>query len=208
MSHRVFISFKKEDRRYKDAIVERLKEKEIQVNHLDETIQSNNIDYVMQQIRDKWQGSTTVTIFLIGLHSSENEGVDIYGRNHQSFIIRELRSALSDRDGNPRDGILGVVLPEMEKKIYGGSYKCEHCQQLINVVNIDDSTVIREFSKNYYLKADRCGHYSEDGRFCVLCRYSEFMNDPEKYIDRAYDKINEPIAKCVTYKGINHKGNY
>ena len=63
MSHRVFISFKKEDRRYKDAIVERLKEKEIQVNHLDETIQSNNIDYVMQQIRDKWQGSTTVTIF-------------------------------------------------------------------------------------------------------------------------------------------------
>ena len=30
----------------------------------------------------------------------------------------------------------------------------------------------------------------------------------EEYIDRAYDKINEPIAKCVTYKGINHKGNY
>jgi hypothetical protein len=34
------------------------------------------------------------------------------------------------------------------------------------------------------------------------------MNDPEEYIDRAYDKINEPIAKCVTYKGINHRGNY
>lgn len=44
--------------------------------------------------------------------------------------------------------------------------------------------------------------------FYVLCRYSEFINDPEKYIDRAYDKINEPIAKCVTYKGINHRGNY
>ena len=68
--------------------------------------------------------------------------------------------------------------------------------------------MIREFSKNYYLKADPCGHYCEDGRFCVLCRYSEFMNDPEKYIDRAYDKINEPIAKFVTYKGINHRGNY
>lgn len=27
-------------------------------------------------------------------------------------------------------------------------------------------------------------------------------------IDRAYDKLNEPIAKCVTYKGINHRGNY
>jgi hypothetical protein len=96
----------------------------------------------------------------------------------------------------------------MEQIIYGGSYKCEHCQQLINVVNIDDSTVIREFSKNYYLKADQCGHYNEDGRFCVLYRYIEFMNDPGKYIDRAYDKTNESIAKCVTYKGINHKGNY
>ena len=63
MSHRVFISFKKEDREYKDAIIKKLEEKEIQVNHLDETIQSDDIDYVMQKIRDKYQGSTTVTIF-------------------------------------------------------------------------------------------------------------------------------------------------
>ena len=26
-------------------------------------------------------------------------------------------------------------------------------------------------------------------------------------IDKAYDKINEPITKCVTNKGINHRGN-
>lgn len=208
MSHRVFISFKKEDWQFKERIVNKLEEKGIQVNHLDDTIHSDNIDYVMQQIRDKYQGSTTVTIFLIGEHSSENEGVDIFGQNHQSFIIRELRSALSDRDGNPRDGILGVVLPTMEKKVYGGSYKCEHCQETINIVNINDSTVIREFSRNYYLKPDKCGHYSEDGRFCVLCRYSEFMNEPEKYIDKAYNKIKELIAKEVTYKNIKHEGYY
>ena len=97
---------------------------------------------------------------------------------------------------------------EMEQKVYGGSYKCEHCQQLVNVVNINDSTVIREFFKNYYLKADQCGHYSEDGRFCVLCKFDDFMNDPDKFINMAYDKINKPIAKYVTYRGIEHKGKY
>ncbi|MBQ7250447.1 MAG: TIR domain-containing protein [Bacilli bacterium] len=208
MSHRVFISFKKEDLSYKNKIVAKLEEKGIQVNHLDEEIRSEDIDYVMQQIRDKWQGSTTVTIFLIGTHSSENEGLDYYGRNHQSFIIRELRSALSDREGNPRDGILGVILPEMEQKVFGGSYICKHCQQTISIVRIDDSTVIREFSKNYYLRSDDCGHFEEDGRFCVLCRYNEFMQDPEKFINQAYEKLGKPIAKYVTYKGIKHEGDY
>lgn len=116
----------------------------------------------MQKIRDRWQGSTTVTIFLIGTHSSELEGVDEGGRNHQSYIILELRSALADRDGNPSDGVLGVVLPTMEKKVYGGSHKCKHCHKTINFVNIKDEIAIREFSKNYYLKPKSCCHYSED----------------------------------------------
>ena len=42
---------------------------------------------------------------------------------------------------------------------------------------------------------------------CFL-RGTGIEKDIEKYIDRAYDKINEPIAKCVTYNGINHRGNY
>ena len=96
----------------------------------------------------------------------------------------------------------------MEKKVYGGSYRCEHCHETISIVNINDKTVIREFSMNYYLKSDSCGHYSEDGRFCVLCRYDEFMNDPEKFINRAYDKLKEPIAKHVKYRSITHEGKY
>ena len=92
--------------------------------------------------------------------------------------------------------------------MYGGSYKCEHCHKTINIVNISDETVIREFSENYYLKPDSCGHYSEDGRFCVLCRYDEFMNDPKKFINRAYDKLKEPIAKHVKYRSITHEGEY
>ena len=32
------------------------------------------------------------------------------------LLIKNIRSALSDRDGNPHDGISGVALPEMEHK--------------------------------------------------------------------------------------------
>lgn len=47
-------SFKKEDSNYKAKIVEKLKAGGIQVNHLDENIPSDNIDTVMQEIRDRW----------------------------------------------------------------------------------------------------------------------------------------------------------
>lgn len=44
--------------------------------------------------------------------------------------------------------------------------------------------------------------YSEAGRFCVLVRYSEFMNIPDKYIDMTYDKLNEPICDEVHWRDL------
>ena len=75
----------------------------------------------MQIIRDKYMAGTTVTLFLIGKHSSENEGIDLEDRNKQAFVIRELQATLYDRVGNPRDGLLGIVLPEMEGEVYGST---------------------------------------------------------------------------------------
>ena len=208
MAHRCFISFKKEDAYYKDRIVSKLSEFDIPVNVLDRRIESDDIDYVIQYIREHYMNNTTVTIFLIGNHSSENEGVDYFGYNHQSYIIRELRATLLDKEGNPRDGLLGVVLPEMYNKIYGGSYECPHCHQRISYVYINPSTTIKEFSENYYLRSDTCGHYFEDGRFCVLVKYDDFMANPKQYIDQAYDKVNQPIAKYVHFRDIKHYGRF
>lgn len=47
--------------------------------------------------------------------------------------------------------------------------------------------------------------YSEDGRFCVLVRYSEFMQDPELYIDQAFQKLSEPICQKVHWRDIREK---
>ena len=206
MSHNCFISYKSEDDYYRRKIIDKLGKERILGKSLDDWINSDDIDYIMQVIREKYMTGTTVTIFLIGIHSSENEGLDNIGRNKQAYIIRELQATLYDRKGNPRDGLLGIVLPEMVDKIYKGPEKCPHCGKMINIVNIDDDTVIREFSENYYLKPNDCGHYYEDGLYAVLVRYDDFMADPEKYINQAYEKTQEPIANEVHFRDIEHKG--
>jgi len=152
MSHCCFISFKKEDTFYRDKIVEKLKSESVPGRSLDEWIDSEDLDYVMQRIRDEYMKGSSVTLYLIGSHSSEDEGLDEYGRSKQSFMIRELQATLFDRKGNRLSGLLGIVLPEMESKVHGGSFTCGDCGKKIDVTNINDSTVLREFSENYWLQ--------------------------------------------------------
>lgn len=199
--HNCFISFKKEDYLYKNNILNKLGEERIQGRALDEWIDSEDIDYIMEKIRREYMYNTSVTIFLIGKHSSENEGFDLDG-DKNAFIKRELQATLYDGKGFRRSGLLGIVLPEMESKIYGDSYRCATCGQIHNYVNINDDTVIKEFSVNYYLKKDAGCCYTEAGRFCVLVRYSEFMNNPDLYINMAFNKLSEPIADEVHWRNL------
>lgn len=201
MSHNCFISFKKEDYKYKESILNKLGSERIQGKALDRWIESDDIDYVMQVIRNEYMKNTSVTIFLIGEHSSEKEGTDIYG-DKNAFIKRELQATLYDGKGFSRSGLLGVVLLSMESKIYKGNYSCNECGSIHNYVNINDDTVIKEFSANYYLKKDMRCCYTEAGRFCVLVRYSEFMVDPDKYIEMAFNKLEDPICEEVHWRDL------
>lgn len=216
MSHGCFISYKKEDKYYVEKIAKKLEELSIPVNYLDETINSDNIDIVISVLREQYMNNKPVTLFLIGKNSYEDTKerwrkktlnlIEHPEYNEQSFIIRELRATLSDYDGNPRHGVVGIVLPDMYKEIYKGTDTCPHCGNRYNIVLINDDTVIREFSENYYLISDNknCNHYGEDGRYCVLCRFDEFIDNPESFIDKAYDKSKSKIADSVHYKDINH----
>lgn len=202
MSHNCFISFKKEDEYYKNKILDKLGNERIQGKALDEWIDSEDIDYVMKIIREKYMNNTSVTIFIIGEHSSENEGKDCQNRDKNAFIKRELQATLYNRKGFKRSGLLGVVLPSMEEKIYKNTYTCSECNREHNCVAINDDTVIREFSANYFLKKDLGCAYSENGRFCVLVKYSDFINDPDPYIDKAYNKLSEPICDEVHWRDL------
>ncbi|ELY2010909.1 TIR domain-containing protein [Flavobacterium psychrophilum] len=188
MGHKCFISFKTEDSAYKKHIQDHLDIDMIDKS-LDEAINSDNEDYIMRQIRENYLSKSTVTIHLIGTKSAESLGWE-----EQKFIKRELQASLYHGEGNTQNGILGVVLPSAQPLVYKASYTCSNCGKSHNHIDVK-STTISEFSHNYYIpNADKCS-WSEDDRFCVLVKWEDFVKEPEKYIDKAFQKREHAIAE-------------
>lgn len=199
--HKCFISYKKEDAAYKDYLVDTFGGENFVNKTLDRTIDSLDGDYVMKVIRQDYLCDSTVTLFLIGSHSSENEGSDWMGdRNY--FIKREIAASLFNGSGNTRNGVLGIVLPNMYSSVYHGETKCATCGNTHNLVNINDSTTIREFSYNYYTKPHEGCAWSEEERYCVLVKWDDFVADPEEYINQAYDKRTSPVASKIRIRNL------
>ena len=190
MGHKCFISFKTVDIDYKVEI------QSMGIDMIDkslnEAIDSEDEDYVMRKIREDYLADSTVTLFLIGQYSAEN---CIF--TNQAYIKRELQASLYNGVGNTRSGILGIVLPNMVDRIYGGTYTCSTCQKNHNSVYVNDNTTIKEFSYNYYIpKNYGCAWYDDD-RYCALAKWADFKSDPERYIDEAFNKRANPIANKV-----------
>ena len=187
MSHKFFISFKTEDKKYKKYIQEDLKIDMIDKS-LNTPINSTDEDYIMRKIREDYLSDSTVTIHLIGEYSAENL---LY--ENQAYIKRELQASLYNGENNTKNGILGIVLPNMYDKIFKGSEVCSVCGKSHNIVCINDSTVVKEFSYNYYIPKDGCS-WSEEDRFCVLVKWNDFVKNPELYINKAFDKRSSLIS--------------
>lgn len=197
MGHKCFISFKKEDISYKEEIQKWKENNKVDMidKSLNTPIDSDDENYIMRKIREDYLSDSTVTIFLIGTHSSENMGWE-----EQKYIKRELQASLYNGEGNTRSGILGVVLPQMYDSVYKGSYECSTCGNSHNWVAIGDNTVIKEFSRNYYLNNHGKCSYAEDDRYCVLVKWSNFSQNPNTYIDMAFDKRSQPIVNDVVVR--------
>jgi hypothetical protein len=145
----------------------------------------------MQEIRSEYLSDSTVTIHLIGAKSAEN-----FGYEEQRFIKRELQASLYDGPNNPRSGILGVVLPTMYQQIYLNNGTCGTCGNSISVLNIGDSTTIKEFHYNYHIPHGKC-HWAEDDRYCVMIKWDDFIQNPNAFIEQAFAKRTQPIASKV-----------
>lgn len=193
MGHKCFISFKTEDIDYKKKIQDELDIDMIDKS-LNEPINSYDEDYIMRKIREDYLSDSTVTIFLIGQHSAENS----WGQD-QTFIKRELQASLYNGQNNTKSGILGIVLPEMYGRIFAGNGNCSICGNNHNYVYINDNTTIKEFSYNYYIPHNKCA-WSEDDRYCVLVKWDDFVDTPEFYINKAFDKRTSEISSKTRVK--------
>lgn len=106
-----------------------------------------------------------------------------------------MQASLYNGENNTKNGILGIVLPSMYDKVYKGKEQCSVCGKNHNIVCINDNTTIKEFSYNYYIPKESGCSWSEDERYCVLVKWEDFKNDPETYIDNAFNKRKSEISK-------------
>lgn len=189
MAHKCFISFKTQDIDYKKKIQEDMGIEMIDKS-LNEPINSDNEDYIMRKIREDYLADSTVTIYLIGEYSAENSFLQ-----DQTYIKRELQASLYNGENNTKNGILGVVLPNMYDRIYKGEEQCLICGSNHNIVCVNDDTTIKEFNYNFYSPKDNGCCWSEEERYCVLVKWEDFENNPEKYIDDAFNKRNSEISR-------------
>lgn len=189
--HKCFISFKTQDIEYKKYIQEDLDVDMIDKS-LNEPIQSYDENYIMRRIREDYLKDSTVTIHLIGNYSAENSFLQ-----DQSYIKRELQASLSNTSAGNRNGILGVVLPNTYDAIFKGTHFCNNCNSNHNTVCVTENTVT-EFSYNYYLPLDegKCA-WSEEDRYCILIKWDDFIESPNKYIDQAFEKRSSEITKKI-----------
>lgn len=193
--HKCFISFKSTDMKYK-LDIQRNDNIDMIDKSLNKPINSIDFDYVMQKIRNDYLKDSSVTIFLIGTYSDENEVYD-----EKKYIKKELQASLYRSHNHGRNGILGIVLPEMYDVIYKGTYTCNACNKSHNWVSINDNTVIKEFSANYYIEKNHTScAWSEDERYCVLVKWKDFVDDPNKYIEKAWLKKEQPISEKITVR--------
>ena len=193
MPHKCFISFKTEDRKYKEYIQQSLNLDMVDKS-LNEPIDSYDDNYIMRKIREDYLRDSTVTIFLIGEHSSEN-----LGAHEQRFIKKELQASLYHGENNTRNGILGVVLPHMYDKVWTGSYTCSTCNGNHVGTNIYNTT-IKEFSHNYFIQEFGKCSWHDDDRYCILVKWDDFVNQPQLYIDKAFDKRFSVISKKISVR--------
>lgn len=107
---KVFISHYKEDRDEVDSFIDDFRDvfipKVLGANDNDEFINSSDTDYVIQRIRDKYLGDSTVTIVLLGscTHS-------------RRYIDWEIKSSLQQGKQLP-NGLIGITLPSRNGSAY------------------------------------------------------------------------------------------
>ena len=89
----------------------------------------------------------------------------------------------------------GSISPRLFNRIYKGEEQCLICGSNHNIVCVNDDTTIKEFNYNFYIPKDNGCCWSEEERYCVLVKWEDFENNPEKYIDDAFNKRNSEISR-------------
>lgn len=190
---KVYLSYRDGQEQYVEDLARVLGEAVVQ-GHIVSKVNTPTEQQRMERIRHEILKDSEVTIYLIG------EGGCNFGKDAVRFQKRELQASLFDGEGINRNGLLGVVLPEMYDKIFKNDQPCDVCGENHVALHVFDDVVLHEFFYNYFLPLPtHHDHWADDDRFCELVAWDEFVKAPEQFVEMAYAKTQSPVSHKVKW---------
>lgn len=178
--HKTFLSYHHaNDQDLKNLIVEKFSgEHFIDKSVSDGDIKTDNTEEtIMRSIREDFLYDSTVTLVIVG-----------YKTSHRPFVNSEIQASLW---GNDYNGIVAVVRDEVYDLIYTPSKctssSCNCGTTLRSRTDRYDYYLPELVNKNHKYNGN-AAHYTDDEVYCAIIKYSVFINNPERYIDEAFEK--------------------
>lgn len=189
MAHKTFISYKySEAQKLRDDIISALGEDA--TYYKGETSDSPDLtdtstENIKHVLRDMMY-DTSVTIVIISPHMKESKWIDW----EIEYCLKE--ETRKDRTSHT-NGVVGVIMK------YNGGYDwfVNHLKNIHGapVVNYNNSYLFPIISENHFNSKPEQWHCSDcktydwlNGSYIEYIKEEEFLSDPQKYIDNAYDK--------------------
>ena len=189
MAHKTFISYKySEARELRDRIIDSLGDDAS--FYQGETSESPDLtDTSTENIKEKLKEmmyDTSVTIVIISPHMKDSKWIDWEIEYCLKNITRKNRTSHTN-------GLVGVIMKV--KGGYGWFKYCETKQDGCSVTNYDNSKVYDIIKNNRYNQTPKVYSCNQckcvnalTGSYITFVEEDEFLSNPQKYINNAYDK--------------------
>lgn len=143
-------------------------------------------EYIMRKIREDYLDDSTVTVVLIGTETK-----------NRKFVNSEIQASLW---GDNYNGLVGVIRDDLYDSIFSPA-TCTNpncgCSINLRVKGYGYDNYLPHLIKENHVYEKTVPHYNDTDVFCSLVKYSNFISNPEYYIDQAFDKrkMMAPAAK-------------
>lgn len=178
--HKTFISYHhKNEQDLKNGIIQKFGGEDF----IDSSVADGEIntelseDEIMRIIREDYLHNSTVTVVLVGWETAQ-----------RPFVNSEIQASLRDTSKNKHNGLLAVIRDDLYNEIYT-SGTCSDCGVVVRNRNnaFYENYIPNLIKKNHTYYGDKC-HYNSKDVYCAVVKYSNFISNPELYIDEAFEK--------------------
>lgn len=147
---------------------------------------TNTDETIMRTIREDFLKDSTVTIVLIGTETK-----------NRPFVNSEIQASLW---GDSYNGLIGVIRDEIYDSVFSPAV-CEDaacgCSMTLRTPGFGYDFYLPYLVRKNHVYEKIAPHYNDSDVFCALVKYSQFIKEPEYYINKAFDKRSfmSPAAK-------------